>query len=136
MPYLRLAHSEQRLLVAKVDLDLPAPHVMLHDALERKMRIADDQISRLAIEQLGARARPVGQRRDHHQAQIPLPSGRTPAQRRQRLDAKAVDFAGRPGLDRFPLDVFVAAQLLRRRSTLAIESSRPRAAAGGGAGRW
>ena len=78
MPHLCLAHSEQRLLVAKVDFDLPAPHVMLHDALQRKIRIADDQISRLAIEQLGARARPVGQRRDHHQAQIPRcpPAGR------------------------------------------------------------
>ena len=69
-------------------------NVMSHDVFQRQMRVGDDQIRRLAVEQLGAGARPIRQRRNHHQAQIAVVAGRAPTQRRQRLDAKRVHLAG------------------------------------------
>lgn len=59
-PNLGFAETEQGLLIPEVDFDLPAPKIGLQDLLRGQVRIGADEVSRIAIAEMGPLAEPVG----------------------------------------------------------------------------
>lgn len=68
--HLGLAHTQERLFVPLVDLDVPPPDVVLDAIFEGNLRIGADQIGGLPVQAVPART-PVGDSPDHHKPQVP-----------------------------------------------------------------
>lgn len=130
--HLRLAHAEQSLLIAEVDLDVPAPEVGLHHRLDRQVGIGGDQECGIAIAHPGSFTRTIGQRRNHHHAQPPLRPGGLPEHPVQNLDAAIMIGAGGVNAHLLPGHLIVLAPLLRRGSRRTPQALAPTSGLRGG----
>jgi hypothetical protein len=75
---LGLPNTDELLFVAMVDLDVPAPEVVLNDGLKRQSGIGADQIGGLAIKKAALGGEAIPKRPDDDEAQQPVGAGFAP----------------------------------------------------------
>src|SRR6267154_1467153 len=92
--HLRLAHTQQRLFVAEVHLDIPALEISFDDLARVQFRIGADEVGRIAIKKLGAFAGAVGQGRNDNQLQNLLGSGGAPHNILEAFEAELMNYTG------------------------------------------
>src|SRR6187431_258070 len=106
-----------------IDLDIPAPEVVLNDGLKRQIRIGADQIGGLAIKKAAVRGESIPQGTDHDQPQQLVRAGLAPLDRGDGFVFTVVVLARGPDSDRAPGNRVVLEQRFGSRSRVAVTSS-------------
>lgn len=86
--------TQEGLLIAEVDLDLPSVDVGLHEILQGMVRIRGQEIGGLVIEKSCAKAQAVSKRFDADESELPLTRRSSPEDRFDDFDIEGVGLPG------------------------------------------
>ena len=110
--HLRVSDSDELLLVAVIDFDVPAPEVGLNHVLRGGGEIGRDQVRRLAVQKPRVCGATVGKRSDDDQPKQSVRPCFSPQQRCDFFDVALVNAAGAEDRDGLPWNRFILTDLL------------------------